>query len=98
MEMNTQLKSHLNTYLALVFLTLCSLLLAESGWFIASLSRQMTEVIILMVVGMKIFLVAFNFMELRFSPKWLLSLMGTWIITIVALLSGFVVFFSELNS
>ena len=98
MEMNTQLKSHLNTYLALVFLTLCSLLLAESGWFIASLSRQMTEVIILMVVGMKIFLVAFNFMELRFSPKWLVGLMAAWIFIIVSLLSGFIIFFSLLNS
>lgn len=93
MEINTQLRSFLNAYLALVFLTLSSLLLAESGWFTAYLSRHMIEVIILVVVGVKIFVVAFNFMELRFSPKWLLGLMGAWIATVVAVLSGFVFLF-----
>lgn len=98
MEIGTQLKSFLNAYLALVSLTVCSILLAESGWFEASLSRYMIEVIILVIVGVKISLVAFNFMELRFSPKWLLGLMGTWIAAIVAVLSGFVILFSPINS
>ncbi len=96
MEINTQLRSFLNAYLALVLLTACSLLLAESGWFAASLSRQMIEVIILVIVGVKISLVTFNFMELRFSPKWLLGLMGGWTAVIVAVLCGFIILFSPL--
>ena len=94
MDSNTQLKSFLNAYLALVALTICSLFLAESGLFEASLPRPMIEVIILAIVGVKVFLVAYNFMELRFSPKWLLGLMGGWTTAIITVLSAFIMFYS----
>jgi len=92
MESNTQLKSFLNAYLTLIALTISSLLLAESGLFEASLPRHIIEVIILVIVGVKVFIVAFHFMELRFSPTWLLGLMGAWTAAIVTVLSCFIIF------
>ena len=94
MEVSIHLKTLLNTYLVLVLLTVCSLLLAESGCLSVSLPSYVVEAVILLIVGMKVFLLALNFMELRFSPKWLLGLMGCWTAAIVTVLSGFIILYS----
>jgi heme/copper-type cytochrome/quinol oxidase subunit 4 len=94
MEMNRELRSFLNVYLGLVLLTVCSLLLADSGLFAASISRHMNEIFILVIAGVKIFLVSNYFMELRFSPKWLRGLMAGWICLLTAVLVAFVIPFS----
>ena len=91
MEMNRELRSFLNVYLGLVLLTVCSLLLADSGSFAASISRHMNEIFVLVIAGVKIFLVSNYFMELRFSPKWLRGLMAGWICLLTAVLVAFVI-------
>ncbi len=91
MENDDHLRSLQNTYLGLIFLTACSMLIGEAGILAASLSRPPIEAILLVLASVKIALVSLNFMELRFAPKWLVGLMAGWICLLTAILVAFVI-------
>jgi heme/copper-type cytochrome/quinol oxidase subunit 4 len=95
MESSGQLRTFSNVYIGLVSLTACSLLVAESGLFAAVLARHTAEAIIVVTAGAKISLVALYFMELRFSPKWLLGMMVGWTAALAIVLCAFVTLLSS---
>ncbi len=72
-------------FAVLVGITLVSSLVAESSWVAVRAPGTVTEVLVIVLAGVKMHIVAEHFMELKSAPAWLRGLMTGWIAGVLAI-------------